>query len=143
MKFTTLMLILMAILNQMLIRGQVALLYLNFSDNVPFFSKSSLNVPFLKILNLKQQIYSRALRMSWVELMINGLFDNNFNVMMGHPTWLVLRLGQQYIQTRLSYAYLTDCYDYALRLAVDETIKAIEIMRGTLDAVFEFNKLTK
>ena len=143
MKFTTLMLILMAILNQMLIRGQVALLYLNFSDNVPFFSKSSLNVPFLKILNLKQQIYSRALRMSWVELMINGLFDNNFNVMMGHPTWLALRLGQQYIQTRLSYAYLTDCYDYALRLAVDETIKAIEIMRGTLDAVFEFNKLTK
>ena len=71
------------------------------------------------------------------------IYNNNFNVMMGHPTWLLLRLGQQHIQTRLSYALLTDCYDHALRLAVDETTEAMEIMRGTLDAVFEFNKLNK
>ena len=41
------------------------------------------------------------------------------------------------------HAHLTNCHGHALQLAVDETIKAIEIMRGTLDAAFELNKLTK
>ena len=41
------------------------------------------------------------------------------------------------------HAHLTHCHGHALQLAVDETIKAIEIMRGTLDAAFELNKLTK
>ena len=40
-----------------------------------------------------------------------------------------------------SHAHLTHYHDHALQLVVGETIKAIKIMRGTLDAVFEFNKL--
>ena len=35
------------------------------------------------------------------------------------------------------------CHGHTLQLAVDETIKAIEIIRGTLDGTFELNKLTK
>ena len=42
-----------------------------------------------------------------------------------------------------SQAHQTHCHGYALQLAVDETIKTVEIMRGTLDAAFELNKLTK
>ena len=42
-----------------------------------------------------------------------------------------------------SHAHLTHCHGHALYLAVDETIKAVGIMRGTLDAAFELNKLTK
>ena len=34
-------------------------------------------------------------------------------------------------------------HGYALPLAVGETIKAIKIIRDTLDAVFELNKLIK
>ena len=40
-----------------------------------------------------------------------------------------------------SHAYLTHYHRYTLQLVVGETIKAIKIMRGTLDAVFELNKL--
>ena len=40
-----------------------------------------------------------------------------------------------------SYAKLTHCHGHALQLAVGGTIKAIKIMRSTLDAAFEFNKL--
>ena len=42
-----------------------------------------------------------------------------------------------------SHAHLTHCHGHTLHLAVGETIKTIEIMRGTLDAAFELNKLTK
>ena len=34
-------------------------------------------------------------------------------------------------------------HGHALQLAVGETIKAMKIIRGTLDAVFELNKLIK
>ena len=40
-----------------------------------------------------------------------------------------------------SHAHLTHYHGYALQLVVGETIKAIKIMRGTLDAAFELNKL--
>ena len=42
-----------------------------------------------------------------------------------------------------SQAHLTHCHGHALQLAVGETIKAIKIMRSTLDAAFELNKLIK
>ena len=42
-----------------------------------------------------------------------------------------------------SHAHLTHCHGYTLQLAVGETIKAIKIMRGTLDVAFELNKLVK
>ena len=42
-----------------------------------------------------------------------------------------------------SHAHLTYCHDHALQLAVGETIKVIKIIRGTLDAAFELNKLIK
>ena len=42
-----------------------------------------------------------------------------------------------------SHAHLLHCHGYALQLAVGETIKAIKIMRDTLDAAFELNKLIK
>ena len=40
-----------------------------------------------------------------------------------------------------SHAHLTHYHDHTLQLVVGETIKAIKIMRGTLDAAFELNKL--
>ena len=40
-----------------------------------------------------------------------------------------------------SRADLTHCHGHALKLVVGETIKAIKIMRDTLDAAFEFYKL--
>ena len=42
-----------------------------------------------------------------------------------------------------SHAHLTYCHGYALRSAVGETIKAIKMMRSTLNASFELNKLIK
>ena len=42
-----------------------------------------------------------------------------------------------------SHAHLTRCHGHALQFAVGETSKAIKIMRGTLDAAFELNKLIK
>ena len=42
-----------------------------------------------------------------------------------------------------SRAHQTYCYGHALQLAVGETIKAIKIMRGTLDPAFELNKRIK
>ena len=42
-----------------------------------------------------------------------------------------------------SHAYLTHCHGQALQLAVGETIKAIKIMRCTLDVASELNKLIK
>ena len=41
------------------------------------------------------------------------------------------------------HAHLTHCHGHTLQLAVSETIKAIKIMRGTLDVPFELNKLIK
>ena len=46
-----------------------------------------------------------------------------------------------YINETESHARLTHYYGHALQLVVGETIKAIKIMRGTLDAAFELNKL--
>ena len=40
-----------------------------------------------------------------------------------------------------SHAHLIHYYGHGLQLVVGETMKAIKIMRGTLDAVFELNKL--
>ena len=40
-----------------------------------------------------------------------------------------------------SHDHLTCYYGHALQLVVGETIKAIKIMRGALDSVFELNKL--
>ena len=48
-----------------------------------------------------------------------------------------------HINENESHTHLTHYHGHALRLAVDETIKAVGIMRGTLDAAFELNKLTK
>ena len=42
-----------------------------------------------------------------------------------------------------SHTHLTHCHGYTLQLAVGKTIKAIKIMRGTLDVAFEQNKLIK
>ena len=42
-----------------------------------------------------------------------------------------------------SHAHLTHWYGHALQLAVGETIKTIKIMRGTLHAALELNKLIK
>ena len=39
------------------------------------------------------------------------------------------------------HTHLTHCHGHALQLIVGETIKAIKIIRGTLDAAFELNKL--
>ena len=36
-----------------------------------------------------------------------------------------------------SHTHLTHCHGYTLQLAVGKTIKAIKIMRGTLDVAFE------
>ena len=48
-----------------------------------------------------------------------------------------------YINDIESHAHLTHCLSHALQLAVGETIKAMKIMSGTLDAAFELNKLIK
>ena len=42
-----------------------------------------------------------------------------------------------------SHAHLTHCHGQAVQLAVGETIKAIKIISGTLDAASELNKLLK
>ena len=42
-----------------------------------------------------------------------------------------------------SHAHLTHCRGHALQLAVGDIIKAIEIMRSSLDAAFELNELTE
>ena len=41
------------------------------------------------------------------------------------------------------HVQLTSCHGHALQLAVGETIKAIKIMRCTLDAAFRLNKFIK
>ena len=35
-----------------------------------------------------------------------------------------------------SHVHLTHCHSYTLQLAVGETIKAIKLVRGTLDVAF-------
>ena len=40
-----------------------------------------------------------------------------------------------------SHAHLTHYHSHVLQLIFCETIKEMKIMRGTLDASFEFNKL--
>ena len=42
-----------------------------------------------------------------------------------------------------SHTHLTHCHRHALQLAVGDTIKSIKIMRSTLDAAIELNKLIK
>ena len=39
-----------------------------------------------------------------------------------------------------TYVHLVHYYGHTLQLVVGETIKAIKIIRGTLDAAFELNK---
>ena len=56
--------------------------------------------------------------------------------MVGAKTGVATRLNETE-----SHAHLTHCHGHALQLFVGETIKAIKMMRGTLDAVFELNKL--
>ena len=46
-----------------------------------------------------------------------------------------------YISEIESHAHLTHYHGHAIQLVVGETIKAIKIIRGTLDAAFELNKL--
>ena len=58
--------------------------------------------------------------------------------MVGAKTGVATRIKQ--IEPR---ALLTHCYGCALQLAVCDTIKAIKLMRDTLDAAFEVNKLIK
>ena len=41
------------------------------------------------------------------------------------------------------YLWHISTHSHALQLAVGETIKAIKILRDTLDAAFELNKLIK
>ena len=38
------------------------------------------------------------------------------------------------------HAHLTHCHGYSLQSAICKAIKAIKIMRGTLDAAFELSK---
>ena len=40
-----------------------------------------------------------------------------------------------------SHAHLTHCHGYALQLVLGETIKATEVMRGTIDGDILINKL--
>ena len=42
-----------------------------------------------------------------------------------------------------SHVHLKHCHGLALQIAVDETIKTIEIMRVALDTAFELNKFNK
>ena len=42
-----------------------------------------------------------------------------------------------------SHALCTNCHGLALPLVVGETIKAIKIMRGILEAAFKLNRLIK
>ena len=42
-----------------------------------------------------------------------------------------------------SHAHCTHCHGLALPLVVGETIKAIKIMRGILEAAFKLNRLIK
>ena len=42
-----------------------------------------------------------------------------------------------------SHAHLTHGHGHAFQLAIDETIKTIEIMKDNLEAAFELNKFTK
>ena len=42
-----------------------------------------------------------------------------------------------------SHAHLTHCRGHTLQLAVGETIKAKEIIKGTLATAFELNNFTK
>ena len=47
----------------------------------------------------------------------------------------------QHINEIELHAHSTHYHGHALQLVVSETIKAIKIMRGTLDAATELNKL--
>ena len=42
-----------------------------------------------------------------------------------------------------SHAHCTHCHGLALPLVIGETIKAIKIMRGILEAAFKLNRLIK
>ena len=58
--------------------------------------------------------------------------------MVGAKTCVATRIKE--IEPR---ALLTHCYGHALQLAVGDTIKSIKLMRDTLAAAFELNKLIK
>ena len=58
--------------------------------------------------------------------------------MVGAKTRVATRINEME-----SHAHLTHCHGHALQLAVGDTIKAIKIMRSSLDAAFELNKLIK
>ena len=79
--------------------------------------------------------------MPWVELAINGLYglmSYGTSNMVGAKTGVATHINEIEL-----HAHLTHCHSHALQLAVGETIKAIKIIRGTLDAAFELNKLIK
>ena len=81
------------------------------------------------------------LRIPWVESTINGLQVQCYDgasEMVGAESGVATRIN--YME---SQAHLTRCHGHALQLAVGDTIKAIKIMGGTLDATFELNKLLK
>ena len=48
-----------------------------------------------------------------------------------------------YISKIESHAHCSHCHGLALPLVVGETIKAIKIMRGILEAAFKLNRLIK
>ena len=58
--------------------------------------------------------------------------------MVGAKTGVVTRINEVE-----SHAFLTQYHGHALQLAVGDSIKAIKIMRSTLDAAFELSKLIK
>ena len=48
---------------------------------------------------------------------------------------------ETHINKIVSHAHLTHYHGHTLQLVAGETIKAIKIIRGTLDTAFELNKL--
>ena len=58
--------------------------------------------------------------------------------MVGAKTRVATRINEMEL-----HAHLTHCHVHGLQLAVGDTIKAIKIMKSTLDAAFELNKLVK
>ena len=62
--------------------------------------------------------------------------------MIKHPTRFGAKTGTATrIKEFVSHVHLTHCQGCALQLTVGDTMKAIKIMRGSLDATSELNKL--
>ena len=65
------------------------------------------------------------------------------NVMIRRLTWLMMTGVATRINKIVSGAHLTYCHGHTLYLALEDAIKTIKIMRDTLGAAFELNKLIK